>query len=146
MMTNSREDSKNASFVLYLFFGGLTTLINIVSYHVSYNILTIPNVPSTVLAWVLAVIFAFVTNKLWVFDSPSFDNKRILRHEILTFLGVRIGTGILDVAIMYVTIDIMTWPSLFWKCVSNVIVIVLNYVASKLVIFNKSGNNITEDR
>ena len=135
--------SKNTSFVLYIFFGCLTTLVNIVSYHVSCSILSIPNVPSTILAWILAVIFAFITNKLWVFGSPSFD-QQTLTHEIPTFLGARIGTGILDVVIMYVAVDMMAWPSLFWKCVSNVVVIVLNYVASKLVIFNKSGNNITE--
>ena len=128
------------SFIAYAIFGILTTIINIVSYYVSYSILSIPNVPSTILAWVLAVIFAFVTNKLWVFDSPSFD-QRTLRHEIPTFLGVRIGTGILDVAIMYVAVDVTAWPSLFWKCVSNMIVIVLNYVASKLIIFRR-GNTL----
>ena len=122
------------SFIAYAVFGILTTVVNIVSYHVSYSILTIPNVPSTILAWTLAVIFAFVTNKLWVFDSKSFDRRTML-HEVSTFLGTRIGTGVLDVVIMYVAVDIMAWPSLFWKCVSNVIVIILNYIASKLVIF-----------
>ena len=109
----------------YTFFGILSILINILAYHVSYNLLSIPNVTSTIIALLLAIIFAFITNKLWVFKSPSFD-RRTLNHEIPTFLGSRIGTGVLDVVIMYVAVDIMTWPSTFWKCGSNVIVIVLN--------------------
>ena len=130
------------SFIAYAIFGILTTVVNIVSYQVSYSILALPNVPSTILAWTLAVIFAFITNKLWVFDSPSFD-QRTLRHEISTFLGARVSTGILDVLIMYVAVDIMAWPSLFWKCVSNIIVIVLNYVASKLIIFTNKTEGKT---
>ena len=127
---------KYKSFIMYVVFGVLTTAVNLISYYLCFNIVHIPNVPSTIIAWVLAVAFAFVTNKLWVFDSKVFD-KKTLCHEIPTFLGARIGTGILDIGIMYLAVDILNWNSTVWKLISNIIVIVLNYVASKLVIFKK---------
>ena len=127
---------KYKSLIMYAVFGALTTVVNMASYYLCYNILHIPNVPSTVIAWVLAVAFAFITNKLWVFDSPSFD-AQTLKHEIPTFFGARLATGVLDVAIMYLAVDRMHWNPTFWKLVSNVLVIIINYIASKLVIFKK---------
>ena len=71
-----------------------------------------------------------------MFDSKSFDGKT-LKHEIPTFFGARVATGILDVVIMYLAVDVMSWNSTIWKLISNIIVIILNYVASKLFIFKK---------
>ena len=127
---------KYRSLILYAVFGALTTLVNMASYWLCFNVLGIPNVPSTAIAWVLAVCFAFITNKLWVFDSPSFDMK-IMAHEVPSFFGARLATGLLDVLVMYLAVDVMKWNSTLWKLISNVIVIVLNYIASKLVIFRK---------
>ena len=67
--------------IAYLFFGVLTTLINWGSYFLFYNIATILNVTSTIIAWILAVAFAFITNKLWVFDRKSFKGNTLI-HEI----------------------------------------------------------------
>lgn len=127
---------KYKSFIMYAIFGVLTTLVNLVSYYLFYNLIGISNVPSTIVAWVLAVAFAFITNKLWVFDSKSFDG-RTLAHEIPTFFGARLATGILDVVIMYLAVDVLNMNSTIWKLISNIIVIILNYIASKLVIFKK---------
>ena len=127
---------KYYSIVSYAVFGILTTIINTITYYLSYEVIHIPNISSTIIAWFLAVAFAFITNKLWVFDSPSFS-KQVLAHEIPTFLGARVATGVLDVAIMYLSVDVMKWIPTLWKLVSNGIVIILNYVASKLVIFRK---------
>ena len=93
------------------------------------------------MAWIVAVSFAFVTNKLFVFDSKSFD-KKVLLHEISSFFGCRVATGVLDIAIMYIAIDILNLNALFWKFVSNILVIIANYIASKLIIFKKSEKNI----
>ena len=128
--------TKYKSLIMYAIFGGLTTVVNMVSYYLSYNVLHIPNVPSTIIAWILAVLFAFITNKLWVFDSPSFD-KQTLLHEIPTFFGARLATGILDVVIMYLAVDVAHMNPTVWKLISNVLVIIINYVASKLIIFRK---------
>lgn len=127
---------KYKSFIMYAVFGVLTTVVNMASYYLCFNIAHIPNVPSTVIAWVLAVLFAFITNKLWVFDSPSFDAKT-LGHEIPTFFGARIATGVLDVLIMYLAVDLAHMNPTFWKLISNILVIIINYIASKLVIFRK---------
>ena len=130
---------KYRSIILYVVFGAMTTLVNMAAYWLCFDVIGIPNVPSTVIAWVLAVSFAFVTNKLWVFDSKSWD-AQTLKHEIPTFFGARLLTGLLDVRIMYVTVDVMGWNGMVWKLVSNVIVIILNYIASRLVIFKKREN------
>ena len=123
--------------ILYVVFGALTTLVNTAAYGLCFSALGIPNVPSTVIAWMLAVAFAFITNKLWVFESRSFDAKT-LRHEIPSFFGARLLTGLLDVGIMYAAVDVLGWNALVWKLISNGIVIILNYIASRLVIFSKA--------
>lgn len=123
-------------FIIYSIFGLLTTVINLAVYFFCYNIIEIANVLSVVIAWIVAVAFAFITNKLWVFNSTSFSVKTIT-HEVPAFFGARLITGILDVMTMYVVVDILTWNSTVWKLISNVIVVVLNYVASKYVVFNK---------
>ncbi len=121
-------------FIMYAVFGVLTTLVNMVSYYLCFRVADIPNVASTVIAWVLAVLFAFITNKLWVFDSRSFSVK-VLRHEIPAFYGARLVTGILDVGIMYLAVDQLHLNPTLWKLVSNVLVIVINYIASRFFIF-----------
>lgn len=122
---------------LYAAFGVLTTAVNIVVYTFCYNKLEIPNTPSNVMAWIAAVAFAFVTNKLWVFDSKGLSPSVIL-PELWKFISCRLTTGLLDLAIMYVGVDVMQGPSTIIKVGSNVVVIILNYVFSKLVIFRKA--------
>lgn len=122
--------------ILYLIFGGLTTAVNIAVYYLLFNWLSLENVPSTVIAWVASVLFAFVTNKNFVFESKEKGFKNIFR-QITAFFGCRLLTGVMDVAIMWVAVDLLEWNSLVWKIISNVLVIVLNYFASKLLIFKK---------
>ena len=122
--------------ILYLFFGALTTAVNIISYYASYNIFKISNVTSTILAWALAVLFAFVTNRIFVFESKAKGFKEIIR-ELLAFFICRLLTGAMDVLIMWISVDIMNWNSMLWKIISNVLVVVLNFLASKLFVFKK---------
>ena len=134
---------QNHSMIIkYLLFGALTTLINMAAYALLYNRLEVSNVASTVIAWVLAVAFAFITNKLSVFESRRFDRKT-LTHEISSFLGARIITGILDTAIMYLAVDVLHLTPIVWKLISNVIVIILNFIASKFFIFQKNNDQHT---
>ena len=125
---------KYKSYILYVVFGAGTTLVNFASYYVFYNLLHVPNVPSVVISQLLAISFAFITNKIWVFESKSFDGKT-LAHEIPTFFGARFATLLLDVLIMYLAVDVFHFNSTLWKLISNAIVIILNYIASKLFIF-----------
>ena len=133
---------KNKALVMYVFFGICTTLVNWGAYYLCYNIIKLPNVIATIIAWALAVAFAFITNKLWVFDSHSFATEKLI-YEIWTFTASRLVTGALDVAIMYLAVDIFNRNSTIWKLLSNIIVIILNYVLSKLIVFKKSHSRDT---
>lgn len=120
--------------LLYLFFGVLTTLVNSVTYYLFFDLFNVANVTSTVVAQFFAIIFAYVTNKLWVFNSKSWQLKTI-SFEIFSFFGCRLASAAFDVIFMWVSVDILSlWPILM-KVVANVIVVVLNYFASKLLIF-----------
>lgn len=122
--------------LLYLVFGVLSTLVNIGVYALCYRFFGFTNVISNIIAWVLTVLFVFVTNKSWVFGSKSME-KRILVYELVTFYGCRIATGLLDLAMMYVFVDLLALNALGMKVISNVIVIILNFIASRLIIFRK---------
>lgn len=121
----------------YLFFGICTTAINMFVYDICFNRKGLSSAVSAMVAWVFAVIFAFITNKIFVFGSHLFALK-VIAYEFVFFIGCRLLTGCIDVAIMYVTVDILSWNALFWKLLANMVVIVLNYIANKLVIFKKS--------
>lgn len=121
--------------LLYLVFGVLTTAINILAYHLCYQIFKIDNITSTIIAWVVAVVFAFVTNKLFVFESTARRGKAII--EAANFFACRIGTGIIEVGVMYLFVDVLTFNGTIMKLITNVIVIIVNYIASKLLVFKK---------
>lgn len=125
---------KYKGIILYIIFGGFTTLINIVVYQFCSYSLGFSTIISNVLAWILSVLFAYVTNKKWVFESQNSSLKDLVT-EITSFFGCRLATGIIDIIIMYVSVDLLGFNGLIMKCLSNVFVIVANYVASKLVIF-----------
>ena len=131
--------AKYRDMILYVFFGALATVVNTASYYLCFNVLGIPNVPSVIIAWLLAVVFAFFTNKLWVFKSKSFAPE-VLRHEIPTFFGARLLTGLMDLGIMYLAVDVLHGNGTVWKLISNILVIILNYAASKLIIFRQKDS------
>jgi len=127
---------KYRSFILYAVFGVFTTAVNLIVYHLCYYQAGMSNTLSNILAWIMAVTFAYLTNKSWVFDSRSWAWP-VLRKEIPAFVSCRLATGIMDLIIMYVCVDILNWHAMLMKFVSNVLVILLNYIFSKLVIFKK---------
>lgn len=127
---------KYRSFILYAVFGVFTTVVNLVVYHLCYYEADMSNLLSNVFAWVMAVTFAYLTNKSWVFESKSWSWS-VLRVEVPAFVSCRLATGIMDLAIMYISVDILGWHAMLMKFLSNVLVILLNYVFSKLVIFKK---------
>lgn len=127
---------KYRSFILYAVFGVFTTAVNLIVYHLCYYQAGMSNTLSNIFAWIMAVTFAYLTNKSWVFDSRSWAWP-VLRKEIPAFVSCRLATGIMDLIIMYVCVDILNWHAMLMKFVSNVLVILLNYIFSKLVIFKK---------
>lgn len=124
---------------LYLVFGGGTTLVNILAYFICYELLSVENTVSVIIAWVLSVLFAYLTNKFWVFESKAADGRTVLR-EAAQFFGFRFATGLLDLIIMYLTVDLLLWNGTLMKLLSNILVILLNYIASKLVIFRRKSS------
>lgn len=126
---------KYKEIILYLVFGVLTTLVNYLSYLLLAPFFSTTTIP-TAIAWVLSVLFAYFTNRKYVFDSKASGRKAVLR-EALSFFGARVLSGVLDVGIMWVFADRMGWNDKIVKLCSNVFVVVFNYVASKLVIFRK---------
>ena len=125
---------KYKQIILYIFFGVCTTVVNAASYAVLYNHANIRNITSTIIAWFIAVLFAFITNKKYVFDSKA-DRLKDKFHQVASFFIFRGITGILDVIIMAVAVDYLKLNSFLWKLVSNFIVTIINYVASKLFVF-----------
>lgn len=120
----------------YGVFGVITTIINVAAFGLFSDVLKVHYMVANVIAWVIAVAVAYVTNKLWVFESKSWA-RSVWIPECLGFVSARLGTGLLDMALMYVMISIISMPKMWAKLVSNVVVIIGNYVLSKLWIFRK---------
>lgn len=126
---------------LYLIFGVLTTLINFVVYLALTDGLGIHFMVSNVFAFICAVLFAYVTNKIWVFKNRNFEMKYLL-GEITKFFSARIVSFGMDMTIMYVFVEILNMNDLVIKIFSNILVIILNYILSKFLIFAKKGENV----
>lgn len=122
--------------VSYLFFGVLTTAVNYLVYLPCYNMVHLSAAVSNVIAWVAAVAFAYLTNKPFVFKSHDWSAKTVI-PELGKFVGGRLFSGALETAIIFVTVDLLVWNGNVMKLITSVIVVILNYVISKLVVFKK---------
>lgn len=125
--------------ILYLVFGVLTTVVSISSYYICSEILNIHYLVSNIISWVLSVIFAYFTNRVWVFESKSKNTSNILK-EMLTFVNCRLLSGVIDMATMFVLVGAIHINDMYAKVFTQFIVVVLNYVFSKLIVFKKSTN------
>ena len=120
----------------YLFFGVVTTVINYAVYLPCYNLLGLSAAVSNAIAWAVAVAAAFLTNKPFVFKSHDWSAKVVL-PELTKFLGCRVGSGLLETAIIFVTVDCLAWNGNIMKLITSVLVVILNYIGSKLLVFRK---------
>lgn len=126
--------------LLYLFFGGLSFFVNIGSFIFLNKNLSLNELVANVISWIVTVLFVYVTNKLWVF-KVDVKTKRAEIFQILSFFIGRFGTLFLEEAILFVFITKMKLNSTIVKIVAQIIVIVANYVISKLVVFKKNAQN-----
>lgn len=122
--------------IVYLIFGVLTTVVNYLVYLPCYNLLGISSAVSNVIAWAAAVLFAFVTNKPFVFRSHDWS-RAVVIPEFVKFVGTRLGSGGIETAILLLSVDILGWNGNVWKLLTSVIVVVLNYIGSKWLVFRK---------
>ena len=120
----------------YLFFGVCTTLTNLIAYGIASDVFKLTVMTSTVLAWLLAVLFAYVTNRRWVFHSSAKGIEEIL-HEMISFFACRIATGVIDIACMWLFVELLHFNDMIIKLGANILVICLNYIASKIIIFRR---------
>ena len=122
--------------ISYLFFGGLTTLVNFLVYIPLYNWMHMSATVSNAIAWVFAVAFAYLTNKPFVFKSHDWSAKTVI-PELSKFVGFRIGSGVLETAIIFITVDLLCWNGNIMKIITSVLVVILNYIGSKWLVFTK---------
>ena len=121
--------------LMYLVFGGLTTLVNIVAFFILRK-LSVSVYISNLIAWVVAVLFAFITNKLFVFESKNKSKKENFK-EMTSFFGFRVLSLLFDIGFMHLLVSILNIHEMISKILSNILVIILNYIFSKVFIFKK---------
>lgn len=138
-MGKVREWFKGRQEVLrYLFFGVLTTAVNYLVYLPCYHLLNCSAAASNGIAWATAVIFAYLTNKPLVYKSRDWSAKTVI-PELIRFAGVRAVSGLLETLIIFITVDLMSWNGTAMKLVTGILVVVLNYVSGRLMVFRKSS-------
>lgn len=130
---------KYKEIIMYLIFGVLTTVVSLVSYYLlTFTILNPNNAVqlqiANIISWILSVAFAYVTNRKYVFESKSND----IIKEVGSFVGGRVATLLLDMLIMFVFVTLLHFNDKLFKLISQVVVIVANYVISKLFVFKNT--------
>ncbi len=148
-------------FISYIFFGVMTTLVNLAVFYLTKKLFTaigwngvfntiVPEdskivelfsggseyLDANLIAWIAGVIFAFVTNKLFVFESKSWKPS-VAGKEFTGFVGARVFSLVVEMLGMFVMVTLLTWNELVAKLIVGVIVIIMNYIFSKLLIFKK---------
>ncbi len=124
---------KNREIITYLVFGILTTIINYLVYILCRTYIGVDQVIlNTFIAWFAAVIFAYITNKLWVFNNWNLKKSHLLK-EFTSFLTSRLFSGLVDISIMKIFVDMLGFNDLITKILSNIVVIILNYLISKRI-------------
>ncbi len=134
MIANLMSKFINYETISYLVVGVITSVISIAVFAVCRRKLKRGTVVSNIISWVLAVAFAFIANKIFVFRSPSWA-LAVVSKELAGFVSARLITLGFDVAFVYVTVDKLHWNDILCKIASNVVVTIVNYIASKLFIF-----------
>ena len=150
--------NKYKELISYVFFGVLATVVNLVSFKIfdailGENLYLVTNVVS----WLITVIFAYFTNKLWVFESKSWKASVVIK-ELIGFFGARIFSLVVEEAGLWLMIDICHMGNISWdilgfnlsgnmiaKIIMQVVVVILNYVFSKLIIFKHKKDDVNDN-
>lgn len=127
---------KYADVLTYLIFGILTTVANYAVYLPLYNYVRLSATVSNGIAWVASVIFAFLTNKPFVFKSHDWSAK-VLFPELARFVGCRVGSLLMETGLLFLTVDCLRWNGNWMKLLTSVLVVIWNYVGSKLLVFRQ---------
>lgn len=120
----------------YLIIGGLTTLLDMGVFALLHAVLGVHMQVANVITWVVAVAFAFVGNKWLVFRTDTKDRRELLREGV-SFVSMRLLTLLFSAAFLEIAVKALGWDELVAKAVSTVLVVILNYVLSRLVVFRQ---------
>lgn len=145
LVRETLEEKKLWNIFVYLFFGGLATIVNIATYFICVEWFSLYYLVANGISWLFAVLFAFTTNKRWVFHSKT-EGVVELMIEFGKFLFYRVLSLGMDMGVMYVMIDLMATSNLTAKIVTQIIVVLANYLFSKFLIFNQGESRIVEIR
>ena len=126
----------NKETISYVIFGILTTIINLISYYFFSNIISINYLISNIISWIISVSFAYVTNKLYVFNSKD-KNKDVVIKEFIKFVNCRLTSGVIEMILLFLLVDMIKVNDIISKFVIGVIVVVLNFIFSKIFVFQK---------
>ncbi len=127
---------KYKEILLYLFFGGLTMIVSIVSYAICNLVFGIDVLVANIISWLLAVMFSFYTNRIWVFQASTNSISGFLK-QMVSFYSGRVVTLIIEEIILFIFITYLQYNSMVVKIIAQVVVVILNYVISKLWVFKK---------
>lgn len=131
--------TKYKKYISYIFFGVLTTAVYFVTYYICRG-LSLSPMPSTCIAWFCSVVFAFLTNKAFVFESKT-ETKGQFISELIKFFGSRLFSLLVDTLITYFFTEILHYTTgikeFIGKVVANVVVLILNFVLSQFLVFTK---------
>ncbi len=126
---------KHREIILYVIFGGLTTVINYAIF-VILLLFNVDIITTNIVSWIGAVLFAYLTNRSMVFNSQAKDKKAVLK-EVLAFYGARVFSFIIETILLYVFVKLLFINEYISKLILQVVVIVLNYIFSKFFVFKK---------
>jgi putative flippase GtrA len=132
--------NKYRELISYLFWGVATTVVNYLVYFLCTRAFSINHLVANAVAWVAAVVFAFVVNKLLVFESKSWRISTVL-PELWKFVSARILSGVMETGLLLVCVDFLHMDDGIVKLAAGVLVVIINYVLSKLFIFRRTPNN-----
>ena len=122
--------------ISYLIFGVLTTAVNYIVYLPLYNLVGLSAAVSNAIAWAASVAFAYLTNKPFVFKSHDWSINTVV-PELVKFVGCRVGSGLAETLIIFVAVDLLNFNGNIIKLITSFIVVILNYVASKFLVFRQ---------
>jgi putative flippase GtrA len=127
--------------ISYLFFGVLTTIVNFAAYLLLTDLFIVHYTIATAASWFIAVLFAFITNKIYVFKSKGMQN---MAKELTSFIFFRVLSLGLDLGLMIFLVSTLKFDDLFSKIAVNIVIVIVNYALSKFVIFTKKNPSYME--
>ena len=126
----------NKETISSVIFGILTTIVNLISYYFFSNIININYLISNTISWIISVVFAYITNKFYVFNSKD-KRKDVMVKEFIKFVNCRLTSGVIEILLLFLLVDMMKVNDIISKLAIGVIVVVLNFIFSKIFVFQK---------